>query len=94
VRTLRLVELKGTGQGLQNAFGNPAHVPALKAGVVGNADAGQDRDLLAAESGNAPRPVGRQTNLVGRELGSPGGQELADLAPGVHGISVTRPCVR
>jgi hypothetical protein len=43
VRTLRLVELQGTGQRLQNAFGNPAHVPALEAGVVVDADPGKQR---------------------------------------------------
>jgi hypothetical protein len=40
VRTLRLVKLKGTGQRLQNAFGNPTHVPALEACVVVDADSG------------------------------------------------------
>ena len=59
MRPLGLVELKGTGQRLQHAFGDAAQVPALQAGVVVNADAGEDRDLLAAEPGNAPRAVGR-----------------------------------
>jgi hypothetical protein len=40
VRTLGLVELKGTGQRLQNAFGDPAQVPALEADVVVDADSG------------------------------------------------------
>ena len=93
MRPLGVVELQGAGQRFQNAFGNPAEVPALEPGVVGDADSGEDRDLLPAQARNTPGAVGRQTNLVGRELGSPGGQELPDLALGVHGISVTPPCL-
>jgi len=86
VRTLCLVKLKGTGQRLQNAFGNPAHVPALEAGVVVDADSGEQRDLLSAKPWNAAVvAIEGQIHLVRRDLGSPGGQELADLAPGVHG---------
>jgi hypothetical protein len=91
VRPFGVVELQRAGERLEHAFRDAAHVAALEAGVVGNADSGQDRDLLAAQSGNAPRTVGGEPHLVWRDLGSPGGQELADLAPGVHAPSVNRP---
>ena len=68
MRSLRLVELQRARKRFQNAFGNPAEVPALESGVVGDADAGEDRDLLPAQARNTPGTEGRQTNLVGREL--------------------------
>jgi hypothetical protein len=90
VRAFGVVELQRAGERFEHAFGDAADVAALQAGVVGNADAGQDRDLLAAQSGNAPGTVGGEPCLVWRELGSPGGQELADLAAGLHVPSVNR----
>ncbi len=93
MRSLRLVELQRARKLFQNAFGNPAEVPPFEPRVVGDADSGEDRDLLPAQSRNAPGTVRRQTNLIGGELASPGGQELSDLALGVHGISVTRLCL-
>ena len=54
MRPLGLVELQGAGQRFQHALGDPAQVPALESGVVGDADAGEDRDLLAAQPRNAP----------------------------------------
>ena len=47
---LGVVELERPSQRLQHAPRDPAHVSALQAGVVRNADAGQDSDLLAAQS--------------------------------------------
>ena len=91
MRPLGVVELQGAGQRFQNAFGDPAQVPALEPGVVGNADAGEDRDLLPAQPRHTPGAVGRQTDLVRRQLGPPGGQELSDLALGVHEIRVDPP---
>ncbi len=57
VRSLGLVELKGAGQRFQNAFGNPAQVPALEPRVVGDADSGEDRDLLPAQARHAAGAV-------------------------------------
>jgi hypothetical protein len=76
VRTLRLVELEGTGERLQHALGNP--------------DPGKQRHLLPAEPGHAPvLAIPLQTRLLRRDPCSPGGQELADLVPGVHTTRVT-----
>jgi short chain dehydrogenase len=88
VRAFGVVELQRAGEPFEHAFGDAADIAAFQAGVVGNADSGQDRDLFAAQSRNAPRTVGGEPGLVWRDLGSPGGQELADLGLGVHADSV------
>jgi len=46
VRALRLVELEGAGQSLQDTVGDPAGVPAFEPRVVLDADPGQQGDLL------------------------------------------------
>src|SRR4029077_5223049 len=89
MRTLGLVELKRTSKCLKHALRDTTHVPALEPGVVVDADAGEQRDLLTAKPRNAAVvTVDRQAGLVRRDLGSPGGQEVADLAPRVHKSSV------
>src|SRR5260221_649599 len=79
------------GERVEHALGDPTHVSALQAGVVRNAHAGQDGDLLAAQSGNAPGAVGGQPRLLRRDPGASRGEELADLAPGVHNRRVEPP---
>jgi hypothetical protein len=91
VRALGLVQVKSAGQGLQHTLGHPAQVSALEAGVVVDADPGNDRDFLPAESGNAPLTVCGDSRLLWRDPGSPGGEELADLALRVHERRVTPP---
>ena len=68
---LGVVELERPGQCLKHALGGAAHVSAFQARVVRNAHAGQDRDLLAAQAGNATSAVGRQPGLLGRDPGAP-----------------------
>jgi hypothetical protein len=46
VRSLSFVELRGTGGSLQHAVRDPVRVAALKAGVVVDADASEERDFL------------------------------------------------
>src|SRR5947209_4199677 len=84
VSALGVVELERSGQCLQHAFGDAAEVSALQAGVVGNAHAGQDGDLFAAQSWDAPRAIGLQACLLGRDRAAAGGEELLDLLVGVH----------
>ena len=79
VRALGVVELERPRQRLEHALGDAAHVAALQAGVVRDAHAGQDGDLLAAQSGNAATAVGVQSRLLGRDPAAAGGEELADL---------------
>ena len=88
--SLGLVELKRSGQPFQNALRNAACVTALEAGVVVDADAGEERNFLSAEARHTPViAVRAQARLLRRDLGSPGGQELADLVSRVHKTRVT-----
>jgi hypothetical protein len=65
MRAFGLVELKRTRQRLEHAFGRAVQVPALKPGVVVDADPGEQRNFLAAESWNAAvLAVDGQTRLV------------------------------
>src|SRR6266540_2706076 len=92
VRALGLVELERTSKCLQNGLRNAARVAALEARVIVDADPREERDLLPAEPWNPPLvAVPRQARLLGRDLGSPGGQKLADLVPVVHRTRVAPP---
>ena len=64
VRALGVVELQRAGERVEHAVGDAAHVAALQARVVRDADARQHGDLLAAQAGHAARPVGRQPGLL------------------------------
>ena len=79
-----VVELKRSSQCIQHALGDAVHVTALEPGVVLDAHAGQDGDLLAAQPGDAARAVRGQFDLVGGDPGAAGGEELADLLFRVH----------
>ena len=57
VGSFGVVELERPGECLEHAFGDAVDVSALEARVVGDADAGQDGDLLTAQSRNASRAV-------------------------------------
>src|SRR4051795_1900925 len=94
VGALGVIELERAGQRVQHALGGAAHVSALQAGVVRDAHAGQDGDLPAAQSGNAATAVRRQPHLLGGDPGAAGGEELADLLLGVHGIQRRPGCAR
>ena len=90
MRPLGLVELQRAGERLENALRDAACVAALEAGVVVDADPGEERDLLAAQAGNAPvATVRAQARLLRCDLRPPRGQELADLVPRVHEPRVT-----
>src|SRR6266540_804975 len=85
VCALGLVELERARKRLENAFGDSVRVAALETRVVVDADAGEERHFLPTEARNTPIiTVRAQARLPRRDLRSPGGQELSDLAPGVH----------
>jgi hypothetical protein len=81
-----VVELQRAPERAEHALGDAMHVAAFQAGVVRGADAGEHGDLLAPEAGNPPWAVVGQPDLVGGQLGAPGGEEVADLAAGVHDL--------
>ena len=61
-------------------------VLATKFGFVSHA--GQDSDLLAAQSRNAAAAVGDQPRLLRGDPAAAGGEEVADLLLGLHSPSV------
>ena len=82
---LGLVELQRGGQGVEDAFGDPAQVAPLEPDVVVDADPGEQGDLLPAEPGDAPvAPVRGQAGPIRADPGPPRAQELARLLPVVH----------
>ena len=67
---LGVVELERSSQRVEHAVGDPIRIAALQAGVVRNAHAGQNGDLLAAQPGNAATAVGAQTHERRRAIRS------------------------
>ena len=85
VVALGLVELEGVDEPVQDAVGDAADAAALEAGVVLDADPGEQGDLLAAQPGDAAvRAVHGQAGLLGRDLGAAGGEELPEVVLGGH----------
>jgi pimeloyl-ACP methyl ester carboxylesterase len=82
---LRLVELQGAGDALEDALGRAGCPAALQPDVVVDADSGQERDLFPAQPGHAAvAAVGGQPGLLRGDPRAPGDQEIADLVPVVH----------
>jgi len=79
-----LVELERAGESFEHELGDSAHVAALEALVVLDADTGERGDLLAAQAFHASPAVGRQARLLGRDLRPPRRQELGDVAVVIH----------
>ena len=57
VRVFGLVELEGARDRLEDGLGDAARVAAFEARVVVDADAGEQRDLFAAEAGTRRGPL-------------------------------------
>src|SRR3954453_4341214 len=85
-----VVELQRSGERLEHAFGDAAEVATFQPGVVVDADAGEQRDLLPAQPAHpAVAAVHGQASLLRGDPGAPGGEEIADLRPVVHGLDAT-----
>ncbi len=92
VRALGLIQLQGAGECVKDGVGGAAGVAAFQAGVVVDAEPGQQRDLLPAEPGDAAAgAIGGQARLLGGDPGPPGGQEVTDLAPVSTATRLRRP---
>jgi hypothetical protein len=85
MRALGVVELERSGQRLEHELRNAADLAALQAPVVVGADAGQGRDFLATKARHPPLAVAGQADLLGCDLRPPRGEELGDVAGGIHG---------
>ncbi len=65
MRALGFIELQRAGECVKDGVGGAAGVAAFQAGVVVEADPGQECNLLAAEPGDVPAAaVGGQARLV------------------------------
>lgn len=84
VSALGVVEFQCTRQRVEDAVGGPSEVAALQACVVRDAYPCQDGDFFASQSWHAAGAVVGQADVGGFELGSPRGQEIADLVARVH----------
>jgi hypothetical protein len=67
-----LVELQGPADGVEDFFGGAGELTAFQAGVVVDADAGQQGDLFTAQSGHpaVAAPEGGQAGLLWSDLGA------------------------
>ena len=91
VRGLRVVELQGPGEGVQDAVRRSGEVAALETGVVVDAHAGEHRDFFAAQPGHAAVAAVRgEPGLVGGDAVPAGGQELPHFAAMIHDLDGTR----
>lgn len=90
---LGFVELEGAGDGFEDGRGDAGEVAALQLGVVLHAHIRERGDLAAAQARYSSAASGGQAGLLGSDLGSPRGQELADLCLVVHAFDGTA-CLR
>ena len=88
VGPLGLVELEGPGEGLEHPGRGAGQRAPLQLGVVLDAHPGQGRHLAAAQPGDPAGATGGQASLAGRDLGTAGLQEVADLLTVVHASRV------
>ncbi len=84
MRALSVVEAQRACERVEDLIGGAGGVPALQALAVLDAHTGERGDLFASQAGHAPLTVARQAGLVGRDLRSPGGQKLREIACWVH----------
>ena len=79
------VEHQRASDRFEDAVGDSREVPAFEPGVVVDAHASEYGDFFASETGNAScAVVDGQTDLLGRDAGAPGRQELANVVTVVH----------
>jgi hypothetical protein len=92
VAAFGVVELKRPGDALEDGVRGTGQVAAFHPDVVVDADPGEHRDLLPAQSCHpAVAAVGGQAGLLRGNPRPPGGEELADLRSVVHDFTVDAP---
>jgi hypothetical protein len=92
VGALGVIELQHAGDCFEDGRGDAGEIASLEFGVVLDAHVGQRSDLTAAQPGHTPSGSCRQSCLLGADLRSPRGEELADLLTVVHAFDgTTRP---
>jgi hypothetical protein len=89
VASFGVVELEGAGDGVEDPCRDTPKRAALELGVVLDAHTGEGGDLAAAQSGDPALPGLGYAGLLGGDLGSSRGQELADFGSVVHVVHGT-----
>ncbi len=90
-------QLKRPGKRIDHLPRGPDFPPLLQPGVPGEADAGEERDLLASEARRPPIPRGDESNRLRRNLMPPGLEEIRKLVVrrlAYHRLSVARMTVQ
>ena len=79
--SLRLVELQGTHEAVDDTVGHARRAASFEARVVVGRHTGEERDLLPPQARDtSARPaVGGEPGLLGRDPVAAGAEELADL---------------
>ena len=91
MRALGFVELKRAADPVEHGLRDARCVAALEANVVLDAHPREQRDLFAAEAGNAATTAEvRQPGLLRRESSPPSGEELTDVAATLHASTLRR----
>ena len=82
---LAFVELERVDDAVDDALGDAGGVASLASDVVLAGDSGEQRNLLAAQTGDsaAAGAVDGQLGLLGADAGSSGGQKIPELAADV-----------
>src|SRR2546430_1190444 len=86
VRPLDLVELQGRRYGFEHVFGDAQDLAAFQLRVVLDADAREERHLLAPQPGDPSPAVDAQPGPLRGDPGPSRGQELADLVSAAHAV--------
>jgi NAD(P)-dependent dehydrogenase (short-subunit alcohol dehydrogenase family) len=89
VRPLGVVELQGSGEGVEDGGGHPGDRAAFQLRVVLDAHPGEGGDFTAAQPGHAAVADVGQPRLLRGDLGPAGDEEVADLGAIVHVIDGT-----
>jgi hypothetical protein len=88
-----IVELEGTCDRVEDRGGDAAEGTAFELCVVLNTHPGEGGDLAAPQPGDAALPCLRYPGLLGSDLGTPRGEELADFGTVVHVTTLRRDAV-
>ena len=84
VVALHGIELEHTGQRVEHVGGHVDGTALFQPGVPTDRHTGQERHLLAAQTGRAAAGAGHQPDLVGGDGGAPHAEELGEVDPARH----------
>ena len=87
-----VVQLQRSRKAVEDLDRHAAQIAALHPGVVLHTDAGEHRDLFAAQARHASATAADDARLLRRDPVPPRAQEVADLVLLVHALNATGLC--